>query len=389
MPMDQGFVDMLRCPIAGSPLGRMSRIELDRLNELIAGGAARHSGGGTVENRLDDALLARDGSWAYGVDSGVPALLPELAIRIDRAAGGGVPAAYRRAAGASTDERWAALALAWPAIRPPMRPGRDDVAVLEALIADCGCAAGVSSPRALLLGVTPEIAAMRWPAGTGVLALDFSEAMIRKVWRVPERVPAVVVRGDWTAMPLRDSVFDVVAGDGNLTSLSYPGEYAAFAEETRRVLRRTGALVLRLFARPERPDPLDTVFADLRAGRIREPALLPWRIAMALHGTLAEGVRAGAVWEAWCERVPRPAELFAALGWPPQAVRLLDWTRGEEYVMRFPTEGEVEDLLVRGFEKTARRAPGYESGELYPAVVFRPGRRSKRSARASVVSGGR
>jgi SAM-dependent methyltransferase len=389
MPMNRGFVDMLRCPIAGSPLGRMSRVQLARLNELIAGGAVRTAAGGTVEKHLDDALLTRDGSWAYRVDSGVPTLLPELAIRIDRPAGGGAAAAYRRAAGASTDARWAALALAWPAFRPPMRPGRDDVAALETLVAECGCAAGVSSPRALLLGVTPEIATMRWPAGTSVLALDFSEAMIGSVWRAPERIPAAVVRGDWTAMPLRDGVFDVVSGDGNLTSLSYPGEYAAFAEETRRVLRATGALVLRLFARPERPDPLDTVFANLRAGRIREPAMLPWRIAMALHGTLAEGVRAGAVWEAWCERVPRPAELLAALGWPPQALRSLEWTRGEEYVMRFPTEGEVEDLLVRGFEKTARRAPGYDSGELYPTVVFRPGRRSQRSARGSVPKRGR
>ena len=381
MLMPEGFVDMLRCPIAKVPLRRIARGEIVALNELITQGAALQARGDAVASPVEDALLADDGSWAYRVDSGVPTLLPEHAIRFDGRAAGDPATAYRRADSASTDARWEALALAWPAIRPPLRPGRDDIALLQTLVADRSSATAADSPRALLLGVTPEIASMRWPAGTSLLALDFSEAMIRGVWRAPEGVPAMVARADWTAMPVRDGACDVVVGDGNLTSLSYPGEYAAFADETRRVLREPGTLVLRLFARPERPDPLDTVFADLRAGRIREPALLPWRIAMALHGTLAEGVRAGAVWEAWCERVPRAVALFEALGWPPQALGSLEWTRGQEYVMRFPTVGEVEDLLAHGYERTICRTPAYEGGELYPTVVFTPRPRSMRSGR--------
>ncbi len=211
---------------------------------------------------------------------------------------------------------------------------------------------------------------MRWPAGTRLLALDFSTAMIRNVWRAPEKIRAMVARANWTAMPVRDGTCDVVAGDGNLTSLAYPNEYDRFASEIRRVLKDTGTLALRLFARPESPESLETIFADLYAGRIRSLSLVPWRIAMALHGDLAAGVRTAGVWEAWCEHVPHPEDLMRALGWPPQALGSLEWTRGAEYCMRFPTVGEVEALLAPELSLAACRVPDYECGGMYPTVAF-------------------
>jgi len=377
MAMAEEFVGMLRCPIGGAPLVAADAASLARLNARLARGRVRLAGGGDATGTLSAALLAEDGSWAYRVDRGVPTLLPELAIPADRRGGGGP--AYRRPADASTDERWAALARAWPELRPPVRPDPEDVAALERIV---GERAGAGA-RALVLGVTPELAAMRWPAGARVLALDFSEAMIAMVWRAPGHVPALVARADWTVMPVRDGVCDVVVGDGNLTSLSYPSEYAALVRELRRVLRGEGVVVLRLFARPERPEPLDAVFADLRAGRIESPAVLPWRIAMALHGTLAEGVRAAAVWETWCERVPRHEALFAALGWPEQAIASLAWARGQEYVMRFPTVAEVAELMARGgLAQEATVVPTYQDGACYPTVVFAPERRRAGTGRS-------
>ena len=76
MLMPEGFVDILRCPIAKVPLRRMARGEIVALNELITQGAALQARGDAVASPVEDALLADDGSWAYRVDSGVPTLLP-------------------------------------------------------------------------------------------------------------------------------------------------------------------------------------------------------------------------------------------------------------------------------------------------------------------------
>ncbi len=361
---------MLRCPVEKTPLRLMTREELADLNATIAKGGARRAGGDPASNVLAGGLVSSSGAWAYEVAAGIPILLPELGIRRVSSASSAAAAGFRRGEDASTDERWEALSLSWTNLRPPLTPGQGDLDVLQRLVGEGVAGLQTSFPRALLLGITPQIAAMRWPGSTRLLALDFSAAMIRNVWRAPERTDAMVARANWTTMPVRDAACDVVVGDGNLTSLSYPDEYRAYASEIRRVLKDRGTLVLRLFARPERPEPLEGVFADLRGGRIGSASLLPWRIAMALHGDLAAGVRAAGIWEAWCEHVPDAEGLMRSLGWPLQALSAVEWTRGAEYRMRFPTVGEVEDLMAPGFSLTACHVPDYECGAMYPVAVF-------------------
>src|SRR5471030_2066962 len=79
-----------------------------------------------------------------------------------------IPASFDRAA----LPYWDARAPRWN-IAPPLAPGAQDVRFYEE------CAARVrDSARALdalLLGVTAPIAAMRWPAPTRLVALDWSE----------------------------------------------------------------------------------------------------------------------------------------------------------------------------------------------------------------------
>jgi SAM-dependent methyltransferase len=242
---------------------------------------------------------------------------------------------------------------------------------MQRLVAESAAPAHRRGPRALMLGVTPEIATMRWPAGTRLLALDASEGMIRNVWPAAE-VSGAAALADWAAMPVRDGAYDLAIADAFLTSVPYPDGFKVVVAELRRVLKDDGTFVMREFARPEDREPLDTVFADLREGRMADLGAFIWRLAMALHGDLAAGVRLGDVWDAWQARVPEPEQLMRSLGWPLEPLRQLPPYRGHEGRMWFPTLDEAREVFSRGFEQVECHVPAYAGGDRYPTVVFKP-----------------
>ena len=97
-------------------------------------------------------------------------------------------------------DHWNEHARQWSLIGPPLRPAAEDIRLLEAAVQDWRSCTAVAAPRALLCGVTPEIARMRWPAGTRLIAVDHSRPMIAGVWPAAQ-VPGVAVCGDWLALP--------------------------------------------------------------------------------------------------------------------------------------------------------------------------------------------
>ena len=54
---------------------------------------------------------------------------------------------------------WAEIARRWQQVGPPLRPSVQDIAFYTRAIAD------ITAPRALILGVTPELYHLPWPAG--------------------------------------------------------------------------------------------------------------------------------------------------------------------------------------------------------------------------------
>jgi SAM-dependent methyltransferase len=227
---------------------------------------------------------------------------------------------------------------------------------------------GKSRPRALVLGVTPEIVAMRWPAGTELLALDRSTGMIEHVW--PKR--GLVARSDWLKLPLADASRDVVIGDNPFTRHRYPDGHRAMLASIRRVLAPGGLLVLRYFCRAERDEAPARVFADLRAGSIGNFHIFKWRLAMALQPAVSEGIAWGAVWDAWNAEVRDPEALVRGLGWKPEVLRTIEVNRGSVDKVTFPTLAEIRRVLEEGFEVTRAVVPDYEMGERCPIIAARP-----------------
>ncbi len=69
----------------------------------------------------------------------------------------------------------------------------------------------------VVMGVTPEIVQLDWPAHVRLQAFDHSAEMIASVWRPHPNLPSEVQQVRWQNMPLADHSVDCVVGDGSLT----------------------------------------------------------------------------------------------------------------------------------------------------------------------------
>ena len=145
---------------------------------------------------------------------------------------------------------WEARSSSWTVV-PPLSPSPADVRFYEARAASNLPDDG-RGLRALLLGVTRPIAAMRWPVATRLTAIDWAQGMIRNVWpREGAPSGSATLRGDWREMPLKSSSMDFVVGDGCYSVFASLEGPAAMNREVHRVLRPEGEFCLRCFRRPD------------------------------------------------------------------------------------------------------------------------------------------
>lgn len=230
-----------------------------------------------------------------------------------------------------------------------------------------------SALRALILGVTPELACMRWPTDTRLVAVDRSQIMIDAVWPTDRlRCPGRAVCGDWAELPLESGSVDAVLGDGSFTLLGWPDSQRIVCQEIRRVLAAKGRLVLRLFVRPETREPLENILEDLHAGRIGSFHAFRWRIAMSLQRDLDEGVHVRDVWKIWQELSFDRDALARRLGWPRDSIDSIDAYREAESRLWFPTLPEARTLLAEQFRELACHVPAYELGACFPTLLLAP-----------------
>lgn len=270
-------------------------------------------------------------------------------------------------------DHWSQLARQWSAIGSPLRPDAEDLMQIEHTLTSWRIVARRNAPRVLLLGVTPEIVALPWPEKSHFVAVDRSLAMIRAVWpgAPSEHCSSSVVCGSWSALPLAPSGCDIVLGDGCYTLLRYPDDYIGLAASVCRVLAPQGLYSMRFFLRPEITEPLAQVFDDLWQRRIGNFHIFKWRLAMALHGALQEGVRLADVWQVWHDTVPDAEGLARYLDWPIQAVHTINAYRDASARYTFPTLAEARAALAKDFEEIHCYVPTYELGQRCPTLRMR------------------
>mgnify|MGYP006291410225 CR=1 FL=1 len=80
MNLPDHLLDILCCPVSHEPLVPLSREKLKKLNSAIEAGDVQHVDSEVVDKTLKSALVTRDGKVVYGVEDGIPVLLPERGI---------------------------------------------------------------------------------------------------------------------------------------------------------------------------------------------------------------------------------------------------------------------------------------------------------------------
>lgn len=258
----------------------------------------------------------------------------------------------------------------WHRIAPPLRPAAADIEILARLIRT-GCdARGFARPAAVLMGVTPEIASMRWPAATRLLAIDRSRGMIDHVWPKQPFAGATAICGEWAAMPVATGSCDVITGDGCFSQLVYPDAYEVLIRELRRALRPRGLFAMRAFVRPEPAESVENLLSELNAGRIGNFHIFKWRLNMALQPSLASGIRLHDVWDFVISRYGNPARLAGRCDWPLDTVETIQAYRGSNARYTYPTLTELRAKLSVCFSEVTCEFPPYEMGDRCPTLLF-------------------
>ncbi len=190
--------------------------------------------------------------------------------------------------------QWPVVAGNWKQLGSPLRPVAEDVAFFERALREWCAAHPGAKPRALILGVTPELYRLPWPDPALVRAADRTPAMIAHIWPGPA---AHVIQADWRELPLPDASLDVVVCDGGLHLLDYPQGQSQLARTLARLIAPGGLFVVRLFVPPPQPEGAPEVLGALLAGRIPDLNCLKLRLGMALQRSPATGVALHAVWQ--------------------------------------------------------------------------------------------
>jgi hypothetical protein len=87
----------------------------------------------------------------------------------------------------SAQPYWDNFVGTYEALGPPLVPTREDLRFMEEAVGNWACSHPGERLHALLLGVTPGIAGMRWPEGSLLTAIDRSMKMAKIIW--PGNIP--------------------------------------------------------------------------------------------------------------------------------------------------------------------------------------------------------
>jgi len=221
----------------------------------------------------------------------------------------------------------------WSLLASPLRPCGQDLEIFARELEGGG--------PTLLLGVTREIGGL---ARDGV-AIDNSRAMIAELW--PPRPGWRAVQGDWLALPFAAGAFARIVGDGALSMVRFPADYRRLFGELARVCAGGGKILLRLFLRPETPEPVGGILRDLERGAIPNFHVLKWRLAMALaKGPAGYNVAVAELLALFEELFPDRERLLRQTGWPPEVLATIDVYRSSAVNYSFPPLSALEEILA-------------------------------------------
>lgn len=248
----------------------------------------------------------------------------------------------------------------WENLGPPLRPPPEVVAAYRAAL-------DADDKRLLMLGVTPELAAL----GRELLAVDGSLGMVAAIWPGDDRRRRAIL-ADWSRLPLADGSRQAVLGDGALSSNPFPDPTDSILAEIARVLAPDGIAAFRVYCRPEQGESLAAVRRAALAGEAGGFHALKWRVAMAVAAERGgPNMPVRDILAAFEATFPDRAVLVERTGWPPEVVATIDAYAASDQVYAFPTVAEILALVGRRFGDARAVSSGdYTLAERCPLIVF-------------------
>ena len=263
---------------------------------------------------------------------------------------------------------WAGLAALWQSVATPLRPSPGDTAFVQTVIDSV--ATRVNSMRVLLLGVTPELSGLRYPADARLVAVDSSPEMRAAWWTPPRGCASLAVCARWETLPVVIRGVDLVLADASFCSLPDVKRMRWVLGVVAAAMRAGALLCGRTFVSPPQPEHVEEVVRELRAGTAGSVHAAKWRVAMALQGLAENGVALAEVWRTF-ERAGDRHSLAALNGWSAASAATLDAYRDVTTRMCFPTLALTRELFGAHFDELECRWPDYELGERCPTLLWR------------------
>ena len=248
---------------------------------------------------------------------------------------------------------------AWSHLGPPLRPPPDVVAAVKEQIKD-------RKGRTLLLGVTPELADI----APNLVAIDRNFSMIAGVWPGNTSTRCAIV-GDWRNSNFSSGTFSVCVGDGSLCGLEYPTEILALFKELKRILKKDGLIVCRLYISPDTPETISALKESVMSGTIENFHAFKMRLAMALAALQSmPQICVESILDNFNELFKNRDELVRTTGWSRDQVDTIDFYRGSNVVFNLPTANQLVSVVSKVCPSVRLVSSGiYEMSERCPLLV--------------------
>lgn len=266
---------------------------------------------------------------------------------------------------------WAEIARSYAAFTSPLVPCSEDIHLYERTIAAQCTPHDYDGLSAVVLGVTPGIALMKWPPKTLITAVDFSRDVIRALW--PGDVPGVrqATCATWFDIPRERGTCDVVVGDGSLNACRFPADVRSVVHSAAHVLKSEGLLITRVYVRPQCPETVDDVFDAAFDSEGLSVDAFKLRLWLAMQRTVEEGVAVKEAAKALDRHDLTLRVMRERLGWRGAAIGPFASWRTSGAVYSFPSLDELLEVTGEMFDLASVTYPEYELGNCCPTLVMR------------------
>ena len=240
----------------------------------------------------------------------------------------------------------------WNKVTPPLRPHADSIAKQIDLV-------GASSPRVLVLGVTPELTR----GFDNVVAVDKEQVMIDSLW-IGDSATKTAIHADWYTVELPPNSISGVVGDGSLNMVGFSQPVTTLVARLLDLMQPGARAAIRVFSRPEEL---------VTEQQVRTSTDLPWHafrclLNMHIAGTEGTNIPSKRMLQKFNEMYPDREQLCAQAGYDLEEISLsmdayvnsptsTSYPTRSEWIASMPPEAENVELADAGSYPLAQHYP--------------------------------